>query len=600
MYCRQALCALSFLAVLVAGGCGGGGGGSSSPSVTVNHSTVTVSATVTDAELSPATVTLTVSNPPSGGLYVAGGTSHDGVASVSEGAYTATTADFQIYFKAPYTLAPGTHNDSVVLEVCLDSACAQQIAGSPVTVKVAYTVNPPAAGAAPTMSVDKNAIAVQALPSGATPAAGIAVHIANAPSFALTAKVTSTSDAVMSTYIDPPEWNAPPQVGFGVDINLKPPAQLSPGVHTDQIKVELCLDPACVNPLVGSPQTVTVTYQVGNDVPGSFTINQVSLQAADMVADDLHSRLYVAVPASAPQNASSVAIVDPANATVTSYATVGFEPGKLAISDDGSYLYVGERNGPHIARLALPGMTLDATIVLANDPHGQVTWPIDIKVQPGSQKTIAVARDFKDDTAVQGDGIVIYDDTTARPTVGGLDPSLGNPVVDLGYLAWGSTSDSLYASGRGALAVFSISASGAQLTTTATNPGNVGRIQYVGGLLYADSGSIFDPGSLATAAALPNPYQYDGGVTADASVPRVYQILSNGGGLGTYLNQYVAGTLAPHGTADIQGVYLQYLVGTAFTRWGTSGLAFLATNQQAVLNAPVNQLVLVSGPFVTQ
>ena len=218
-------------------------------------------------------------------------------------------------------------------------------------------------------------------------------------------------------------------------------SQLSPGVHTDHIKVEVCLDPACVNQLSGSPQTITITYQVGNNVPGSYGVSQVSVLAADVVADDPRALLYVAVPAAASANASSVAIVDPVNATITGYVPVGFDPGRLALSDEGSYLYVAERNGPHIARLALPGMTLDATIVLPNDVHGQVTWPVDVKVQPGAPKTIAVGRDFKDDTQFQGDGIVIYDDTTARPNIAGLD-SLGNPLIRRGTWQLGSSTAS--------------------------------------------------------------------------------------------------------------------------------------------------------------
>jgi hypothetical protein len=596
---RHGPCVLACLATLIVGGCGGGGGSGSSTSVSVDHSTVAVSATVTDAAVSYSTVRLLISNPPAAGVYVAGGNSHNGVASLGPGAYSATYADFEISFKAPYTLKPGVYNDTVQLEACLDANCAQQVAGSPVTVQVTYTVNPPAAGSEPAISVTTNTIALQTLPSAAAPAAGFGTHIANPPSFPLTARVTATGDAVVSAVIGLPDWNSPPQLGFPVDIMLKSPADLTPGVHTGQVKVEICLDPACVNPLAGSPQIVTVTYQVGNDVPGSYTVRQVSLQAADLAADDLRGLLYAAVSAAAPTNASSVAIIDPVNATVSSYVSVGFDPGKLAISDDGGYLYVGELNGPHIARFILPAMTLDATIVLSNDPHGQATYPKDIKVLPGAPKTIAVGRNWPQDTAVQGAGIVIYDDTTARAQIGALDAS-GNPQIYHGYLAWGGTAGTLYTSGQGSLGVLSVGASGAQLTATAANPGNVRRIQYTGGLLYADSGSIFDAGTLNSVGSLPNPNQYDGAVTVDATVHRIYQTLSNGGGLGTYLNLYDAGTIAPHGTADIQGVYLQYLVGSSLTRWGTDGLAFLATDQQAVPNATVNRIVLVSGPFVTQ
>ena len=107
------------------------------------------------------------------------------------------------------------------------------------------------------------------------------------------------------------------------------------------------------------------------------------------------------------------------------------------------------------------------------------------------------------------------------------------------------------------------------------------------------------PGSLANVGSLPangDPGEF--AVTADAAVAGVYQIATSG--TGTTVYRYDAGTLASHGSARILGVFVQSLIGTSFIRWGPNGLAFLATDQQAATNAPVNQLVLISGPFVTQ
>jgi hypothetical protein len=288
---RQRRYVLAMLATLLTASCGGGGG--DSPSVTIDRTAVSVSANVLDATVSTPTVTLTVSNAPSGGLYVAAATSHSGVSTLSPGPFSGATAVIQIYLKTPYTLAPATYTDTIELEVCTDQACTQQISGSPLTVKVTYAVSPPPAGSTPTMAVTTNAVSVQALPTGNAPPAEFGVTITKAPSIPLTAKVTQTSNAVVSTAIDPPApiWNAPPQAGFDVTVNLKPPSQLSPGVYTDQITVEVCLDSACVNPLAGSVQAITITYQIGNSLPGGYTVNQVPVQAVDLVADNLRSLL---------------------------------------------------------------------------------------------------------------------------------------------------------------------------------------------------------------------------------------------------------------------------------------------------------------------
>jgi hypothetical protein len=598
MNCSPRLPALAALVAIMTAGCGGGGGGGSSASVSIDRTAVAVSAVVTDATVSTPTVTLTILNVGSNDLYVAGQATSNGVSSLSPGTFSGLTAQIQIFLKTPYTLAPATYTDNVVLKVCVDRACTQQISGSPLNVRVSYTISAAPAGSAPTMTVSTNALSAQALPTDSVPPRGFQVTIAHAPSFPLTARVTQTSDGVASTAIDPPDtvWNSPPQLGFNVDVTLKSPSQLSAGVHTDQVTVEVCLDPNCVNPLAGGPQTVTITYQIGNGVPGSYTVAQVPLQSVDMVADNKRAVLYAAVPASAPTHANSLAVIDPSKAVVTGYIATPFDPGKLAISDDGSYLYIGEHNGPHIARFLLPAMTLDTTIVLANDGKGQMTWPIDIKVQPGSPKTIAVARDFKDDTAVQGDGIVIYDDTSVRPQIGGLDPVLGIPIIDVGYLSWGSTANTLYGSGLSEIGTYAVSPSGADMTDY-VRTGNVFRIRYAGGILYADSGTLFDPASLAATGSLTSTSI---AVTADTSISRVYELAVDG--LGTVLYKYDSGSLAGQPSATFLHVYVgssQYDA-TAFTRWGTEGLAFLATDQQAVPNAPNDEIVLVSGSWVTQ
>lgn len=45
-----------------------------------------------------------------------------------------------IQFKSPSDLGPGTYNDTVTVNVCLDQACSQPISNSPQTVKVQYTI----------------------------------------------------------------------------------------------------------------------------------------------------------------------------------------------------------------------------------------------------------------------------------------------------------------------------------------------------------------------------------------------------------------------------------------------------------------------------
>ncbi len=140
--------AVCLVAAVLAAGCGGGGGasgsgggtsndggGSSTAAVTagVTPSSLTLSAATTDAAPS-AVLTAWASNIPDGGLYV-GATSTAG--------YVHADFDGQnivVTGVSPATLAVGAYHDSVSVKVCLDAQCVHQVADSPISVPVIYTV----------------------------------------------------------------------------------------------------------------------------------------------------------------------------------------------------------------------------------------------------------------------------------------------------------------------------------------------------------------------------------------------------------------------------------------------------------------------------
>jgi outer membrane protein assembly factor BamB len=89
-----------------------------------------------------ATVDINLSSTYSGTLDVADDTTNNGISSVVMAATTDTTATVQILFKLPSELGIGTYRDTLLLAVCTDASCTSQIAGSPQTVSVTYTVTP--------------------------------------------------------------------------------------------------------------------------------------------------------------------------------------------------------------------------------------------------------------------------------------------------------------------------------------------------------------------------------------------------------------------------------------------------------------------------
>jgi hypothetical protein len=122
------------------------------PSFTVATSTFNVSALAGDtAPTAPIIVPLTVINPapftPSGYTTVS---TTSGVFLVAYTASSATNMSFIVTMKSPTTLAPGTYTDTVTLRMCLyfDNGCQNELAISPATITVNYTITDTVSGPA--------------------------------------------------------------------------------------------------------------------------------------------------------------------------------------------------------------------------------------------------------------------------------------------------------------------------------------------------------------------------------------------------------------------------------------------------------------------
>jgi outer membrane protein assembly factor BamB len=135
---------------LLMAGCGGGGGSSSAGSSTVtppnpaatlvlSSTTLAASATVAQAAPTSGFGVEIESAATSTQFYIKGSYTKHGIASV---AAVGTSGDYTIQFESPASLGVGTYQDTITMEACYDSACSQQVSGSPQTLSVTYTVTP--------------------------------------------------------------------------------------------------------------------------------------------------------------------------------------------------------------------------------------------------------------------------------------------------------------------------------------------------------------------------------------------------------------------------------------------------------------------------
>jgi hypothetical protein len=278
--------ALSFLA-----GCGNttfpwtsgssgsnGGGGGSGASISVSPSSLTFAATALG--VAPPAKVLTVTGQ-GGPLYVSVSTSGAAVKSATPNPSAGT-----ITVTAPAPGAAGTLTGSVTVRAFLDSAGTQEVAGSPKTIPVTYTIAP---NTTPTISVAAGTSLSFTAPVGrSAPAAQtFDVAILNGP---FTIQATPSGTAIASATVIA-------QTGTGATIQVTPAApDVYTGTRTASVSVRGCLDAGCTQLAQGSPKTIPVTYAT----------TASAFQASPYALADVP--IFAGAPASAPQ---AVSLADP-------------------------------------------------------------------------------------------------------------------------------------------------------------------------------------------------------------------------------------------------------------------------------------------------
>ena len=111
-----------------------------------------------------------------------------------------------------------------------------------------------------------------------------------------------------------------------------------------------------------------------------------------MVHDPSRNLIYVASDAAAPVHPSTIVTVDAATAAVASFVPVGNDPQPLALSDDGSALWVGLVGERRVRRMTpgttpVPGPAYSLPMLLTT---GEASVPKSLAVLPGTPSSIAV------------------------------------------------------------------------------------------------------------------------------------------------------------------------------------------------------------------
>lgn len=309
---------------------------------------------------------------------------------------------------------------------------------------------------------------------------------------------------------------------------------------------------------------------------------EISLATNDLAYDPVSKKLFASVPSSAGSVANSITTIDPESATLGPSVFVGSEPNKMAISDDGQYLYVGLDGASAVRRYNILTQSAGLQFSLGSDPVFGALNVGDIGVLPGSPGSVVIGR--KKGWASSYAGVAVYDDGVMRPS---LTPFSSSNVIELSTSPARIYSYDNETSGFG-ISRIDIDAQGASVIDTTANliSGYYINIKYDGGLIYATNGAVVDPEAKIVVDTFPLPSPFSNLVRPDSASGRVYFLSPNLSGSVT-IRAFNQKSFLLAGSIDIEDVKVEpppapsFMAGS-LVRWGDKGLAF-RTNENKVI-----------------
>ena len=226
----------------------------------------------------------------------------------------------------------------------------------------------------------------------------------------------------------------------------------------------------------GLQDLVVTSGGTGASLP---VVRNLDVVARHVIWSPVTQRLYASVQSPETHN-DSVAVIEPLAGVIERYIRVGSTPNRLAISDDGQYLYVGIAGA--IRRVSLGPIPSERSITF-----GGSTGPADIAVAPGAPRTIAVAG--------EGGGVEMFDDDVRRSR----SASAGTRI------AFSTDGTRLYAASGGSGLLRRLNVTEAGVTPSEYGVGEFPfgqELRYSEGLLHTGP-MVLDPESLRVQATYP-------------------------------------------------------------------------------------------------
>jgi len=359
-----------------------------------------------------------------------------------------------------------------------------------------------------------------------------------------------------------------------------------------------------LNAVESIPVTV-VNPTPGGGVSASYPLIEylaIPLTASALTVDPVGGLLYAAIPSSATQNPNTVIPINPATGVTLTPIPVAAGPRALAVSDDGSELYVASTGV--LQRINLKTYAIEKSFNLPVDSEWGQTYVQEMHVVPGTPTSIVVELFANVDPAE--DGAALYNDSGLVNWIPGVNSSK-NPLEMDSFTFVSPTAIYGLPEGSAFFADLQVSTTGLSVISPAgfscCNQTTGSLLASDGNLLYTNSGEVWNPttqkllGTYLEASG--DQLFYAASVVPDTANGHTY-FLDEYGLYAQFealsIEVFDQAGYALQGTVPFTSIYSPDA--TDLVRWGTNGFAFRCFDSIGS-ETSANQIVIVTSNLVS-
>jgi uncharacterized repeat protein (TIGR01451 family) len=327
--------------------------------------------------------------------------------------------------------------------------------------------------------------------------------------------------------------------------------------------------------------SVTTPENTGqNPAPQPFT-TYLALTVNDIAYNPVDGLIYASIPGSVGQGlGNSVLGIDPSSGVIERNIFVGSEPNRIAISTDGTELFVALDGASAIRPVSLLSYAAGTQFNIT-----AATTVAGLAAVPGQTNSIAV---------LDSSGIVtLYDSGVARAqTSSGPEGSFGDSGASM-PISYGSSASTLYVL-EDALYQLSVGTGGVTAATPLSTPLSAySSLQYDDGRIYTSGGTVLDAISgtqvgqfSADGSQSSSPAAVSGPIVSDSVLGKAF-ILPTGLFSAGEILAFDEKSFDPTGSVAFGGLENQSSTPADLVRWGQDGLAFHVGSQLYVLHSSI-------------